>query len=281
MRPQNSPRAKAPRSRSFEVQEENTLMPFLLQALHDQSRTAVKSFLAHKLVQVNNRVTTQFDTPLKPGDTVTVGMNKNAAPFHHPMLNILYEDEHLLVVEKASGLLSMGTERDKTKTAYYILNNYVKNKDPRNHIFILHRLDKETSGVMMFAKNKKVAVIEGCPQPEQGQVKSYISENKALIVHATSSQDGKLAITNYTTLKSNRQFSLVELELETGRKNQIRVHMQEIGHPVTGDPKYGATKNPLHRLALHAFKLNFTHPVTGKEMKFETPVPTKFTTLFK
>ena len=204
MRPQNSSRAKAPRSRSFEVQEENTLMPFLLQALHDQSRTAVKSFLAHKLVQVNNRVTTQFDTPLKPGDTVTVGMNKNAAPFHHPMLNILYEDEHLLVVEKASGLLSMGTERDKTKTAYYILNNYVKNKDPRNHIFILHRLDKETSGVMMFAKNKKVqeilqknwnemirerkyvAVIEGCPQPEQGQVKSYISENKALIVHSTS-----------------------------------------------------------------------------------------------
>lgn len=159
MRPQNSPRAKAPRSRSFEVQEENTLMPFLLQALHDQSRTAVKSFLAHKLVQVNNRVTTQFDTPLKPGDTVTVGMNKNAAPFHHPMLNILYEDEHLLVVEKASGLLSMGTERDKTKTAYYILNNYVKNKDPRNHIFILHRLDKETSGVMMFAKNKKVQEI--------------------------------------------------------------------------------------------------------------------------
>ena len=120
MKPQNSSRAKAPRSRSFEVQEENTLMPFLLQVLHDQSRTAVKSFLAHKLVQVNNRITTQFDSPLKPGDTVSVGMNKSAAPFHHPMLNLLYEDEHLLVVEKASGLLSMGTERDKTKTAYYI-----------------------------------------------------------------------------------------------------------------------------------------------------------------
>lgn len=113
-------------------------MPFLLQVLHDQSRTAVKSFLAHKLVQVNNRVTTQFDTPLKPGDTVTVGMNKNF-DLHHPMLNLLYEDEHLLVVEKASGLLSMGTEQDKTKTAYYILNNYLRNKDPRNHIFILHQ----------------------------------------------------------------------------------------------------------------------------------------------
>ena len=133
----------------------------------------------------------------------------------------------------------------------------------------------------MIRERKYVAIVEGCPQPEKGQVKSYISENKALIVHPTFSQEGKLAITNYTTLKSNRQFSLVELELETGRKNQIRVHMQEIGHPVTGDPKYGATKNPLHRLALHAFKLNFIHPVTEEEMKFETPVPAKFTALFK
>ena len=299
MKPKYPSHRPTPRSRNFEIQEENTLMPFLLQALHDQSRTTVKSLLAHKLVQVNNRITTQFDTPLKPGDTVTVGMNKTAAPFHHPMLNILHEDEDLIVVEKASGLLSMGTERDKTNTAYHILNTYVKSKNPRGHVLILHRLDKETSGIMMFAKNLKtqetlqknwndmilernyVAVVEGCPQPEQGQVKSYISENSALIVHSASARDGKLAITNYTTLKSNRQFSLVELSLETGRKNQIRVHMQEIGHPVTGDKKYGATKNPLHRLALHAFKLHFIHPVTGKKMKFETHIPAKFTSLFK
>lgn len=299
MKPQYPSHRPKPRSRYFEIQEENILMPFLLQALHDQSRTTVKSLLAHKLVQVNNRITTQFDTPLKPGDTVTVGLNKTAAPFHHPMLNILHEDEDLIVVEKASGLLSMGTERDKTKTAYHILNTYVKSKNPRSHVLILHRLDKETSGIMMFAKNLKtqetlqknwndmilerkyVAVVEGCPQPEQGQVKSYISENSALIVHSASARDGKLAITNYTTLKSNRQFSLMELNLETGRKNQIRVHMQEIGHPVTGDKKYGATKNPLHRLALHAFKLHFIHPTTGKEMKFETPIPVRFTSLFK
>ena len=147
------PHTPAPRSRSFEVKEDCTLMPFLLQALHDQSRTTVKSLLAHRLVQVNNQPTTQFDTPLKPGDTVSVGMNKSAAPFHHSMLKIIHEDEHLIVVEKASGLLSMGTERDKTQTAYYILNEYLKKKDPRNHIYILHRLDKETSGVMMFAKS--------------------------------------------------------------------------------------------------------------------------------
>ena len=297
MKPQHTPHAKTPRIRTFNVQEENTLMPFLLQALHDQSRTSVKSFLAHKLVQVNDRITSQFDTPLKPGDTVTVGMNKSAAPFQHPMLHMLYEDDYLLIVEKASGLLSMGTEREKTKTASYILNSYVKSKDPRNHIFILHRLDKETSGIMMFAKSKRiqeimqknwndmilerkyVAVTEGCPQPERGQIKSYISENKALVVHSTSSLNGKLAITNYTTLKSNHQFSLVELELETGRKNQIRVHMQEKGTPVTGDPKYGARKDPLHRVALHAFKLAFTHPVSGKKMTFETPIPAKFTAL--
>lgn len=291
------PHTPAPRSRSFEVKEDSTLMPFLLQALHDQSRTTVKSLLAHRLVQVNNQPTTQFDTPLKPGDTVSVGMNKSAAPFHHSMLKIIHEDEHLIVVEKASGLLSMGTERDKTQTAYYILNEYLKKKDPRNHIYILHRLDKETSGIMMFAKNKKVqetlqknwnnmilerkyaAVIEGCPQQEEGQIKSYLSENKAFVVH--SARDGQLAITNYTVLKSNRQYSLVELDLETGRKNQIRVHMQELGTPVTGDSKYGAKKNPLHRLALHAFKLHFTHPITGKEMKFETPIPTRFMSLFK
>ena len=287
----------APRSRNFEIKEECTLMPFLLQALHDQNRTTVKSLLSHKLVQVNNRPTTQFDTPLRPGDTVTVGMNKSAAPFHHSMLNLVYEDADLIVVEKASGLLSMGTDRDKTKTAYHILNDYVKSKNPRNHVLILHRLDKETSGVMMFAKNLKtqeilqknwnemilerkyVAVLEGCPAKEQGQIKSYITESKALVVH--SSRDGKLAITNYTVLKSNRQYSLVELDLETGRKNQIRVHMQELGHPVAGDKKYGAVKDPLHRLALHAFKLHFTHPITGKEMKFETPIPTRFTSLFK
>ncbi|WP_065219658.1 MULTISPECIES: RluA family pseudouridine synthase [Butyricimonas] len=287
----------APRSRSFEIKEDCTLMPFLLQAMQDQSRNSVKSLLAHKLVQVNNRLTTQFDTPLKPGDTVTVGMNKSAAPFHHSMLNIVYEDNDLIVVEKASGLLSMGTERDKTKTAYHILNDYVKSKNPRNHVLILHRLDKETSGIMMFAKNLKtqeilqknwnemilerkyVAILEGCPQEERGQVKSYITENKAFVVH--SARDEKLAITNYTVQKPNRQYSLVELNLETGRKNQIRVHMQELGNPVAGDKKYGATKDPIRRLALHAFKLHFTHPITGKEMKFETPIPSKFTSLFK
>ena len=134
----------------------------------------------------------------------------------------------------------------------------------------------------MIRERKYVAVVEGCPQPEQGQVKSYISENKALIVHATSSQDGKLAITNYTTLKSNRQFALVELELETGRKNQIRVHMQDLGHPIAGDGRYGGENysNPIGRLALHAFKLCFYHPVTGDLMEFETPYPGEFKKLF-
>lgn len=291
--------SKAPQSRNFEIKGNNTLMPFLFQALSDQSKTTVKSLLSHKLVQVNGRISTHFDHPLKAGDTVTIGLNKSAAPFSHPMMTIVHEDEHLIVIDKTSGLLSMATARDKTKTAYHLLSEYVKSKNPHNRIFILHRLDKETSGIMMFAKSEKVqetlqknwnemilerkyvAVVEGQPQQERGQVKSYVSENSALIVHSSTAKEGKLAITNYTVLKSNKQFSLVELELETGRKNQIRVHMQEIGHPVTGDKKYGAKNNPFLRLMLHAFKLRFVHPVTQKEMNFETSIPSKFTLLFK
>lgn len=286
-------------NKKFDVKEKNTLLNFLFEAMSEQSKTTVKSLLSHKQICVNGRATTKFDTPLIPGDTVTIGMDKNVTGFSHPMLNILFEDESLIVIDKMSGLLSMATERDKEKTAYHILSEYVKRTDPRNHIFILHRLDRETSGVMMFAKNLKVqeslqrnweqailerkyvAVIEGQPEKPDGQIKSYIAENSAFVVHSASAKDGKLAITNYRILKSNKLYSLIELELETGRKNQIRVHMQELGHPITGDKKYGAKNNPLNRLALHAYKLRFVHPVTRKELNFEMPIPKRFTLLVK
>lgn len=282
------------KNKTYEVKENIPLLDFLFQTLKDQSKTTVKSLLAHKQIIVNNRATTQFDAALKPGDQVIVAFDRNSKPFSHTMLDIVYEDDSLIVINKMSGLLSMATERDKEKTAYHILSNYVKQRDPRNHIFIIHRLDKETSGLMMFAKNPKVqeilqknwneavierkyvAVIEGYPGKECDTIKSYIAENSAFIVHRADSMTGKLAITNYKTLRSNNRYSLVELDLETGRKNQIRVHMQEIGHPVAGDKKYGAKTNPINRLALHAFILHFLHPVTHQEMKFETPIPAKF-----
>lgn len=294
-----SPYSLPSRNRTFEVNGENTLLNFLFEQLKDQSKTTVKSLLAHRQIIRNGKAVTQFDAPLNTGDIVRVIFDKNQIPLEHPQLDLIYEDEFLIVIDKKAGLLSMGTEQVKEKTAYRILSDYVKRSNPRNCIFILHRLDRETSGLMMFAKTKSVqeqlqknwnetvterkylAVVEGKPEKEEGIIKSYIKENKAFLVHQTDSDNGKLAVTRYRIIKSNSYYTLMELELETGRKNQIRVHMQELGHPVTGDKKYGAQHNPIHRLALHAFKLCFIHPLTGKTMHFETSVPKRFALLVK
>lgn len=297
MKPSSTrPARKAPSSKNriVEITSAGTLLPFLYETLKSESKTTVKSLLAHKQIIVNDKPTTKFDTPLKPGDKVGIFFDQSHSVLSHSMLNILFEDESIIVIDKMSGLLSMATERDREKTAYHILSEHVKKKDPRNCIFILHRLDRETSGVMMFSKSQKVqemlqknwdqaiterkyiAVVEGQPQQPQGTLKSYLAENSTYLVHTTTANKGKLAITHYRVLKSNGRYSLVELDLETGRKNQIRVHMQEAGCPVTGDKKYGAKTNPIHRLALHAFKLRFIHPITHKEMDFETPFPKRF-----
>ena len=230
-------RRSSPKNQTLEVTEENTLLNFLLLSLNHLSRTTVKSLLAHRQISINGRMTTQFDKPLKKGDKVTVGFDKANLPFSHPKIEIVYEDDSLIVINKAAGLLSMATDKIREKTAYHILSEYVKRKNPYHRIFILHRLDRETSGLMMFAKNqnvqeklqrhwneaiterKYVAVVEGKPKQEEGTLKSYISENTALVVHKASAEEGKLAITHYRVLKSNQQFSLLELELETGRKN--------------------------------------------------------------
>lgn len=283
----------------FHITAENTLQKFLLESLTHESKTTIKSLLAHKQVALNGKPVSRFDTPLHPGDELEIFFDKRTVSFYHPLLKIIYEDAAILVVEKASGLLSMATERDKEKTAYHLLNDYVKISNPRNHVFILHRLDRDTSGILMFAKNqdvqaslqqnwnemilerKYVAVIEGQPAKESGTIRSYMAESSNYFVHKSNTAEGKLAITHYQVLKGGRPYSLIELDLETGRKNQIRVHMQENGHPVAGDKKYGARSNPLHRLALHAFKLRFIHPVTHKELCFETPVPSRFKALVK
>lgn len=289
----------APKTKILEVSEENTLLNFLFASLPQQSKTSVKSLLSHRQVAVNGRVTTQFDTLLQKGDKITIGFDKNHKPFYHSQLKIVYEDTSLLVVEKAAGLLSMATEHIREKTAYHILSNYVKQNDPHSRIFILHRLDRDTSGLMMFAKNQEVqeklqnnwenaiierkyiAVVEGNLPQNEGTIRSYIRENSAFFVHTSTKKEGKLSITRYKVIKRNLRYSLVQLELETGRKNQIRVHMQAQGCPITGDKKYGARYNPLNRLALHAFKLCFIHPLTGEKLNFETGIPSRFNFLVK
>lgn len=272
-----------------------TLLDFLYAAMSDRKRTAVHAFLKHSQVKVNNTVTTRYDYPLNPGDTVSVNTSRQWQTFSNPRLKIFYEDNDIIVVYKGYGLLSMGTDKKSDGTAYSILREYVKRVDSRNKLFIVHRLDQHTSGLMVFAKNEQakdelqhnwnnmvlerryLAVVEGRPEQKSGVIRSYLAENEQHIVYSTKDPDeGKLAVTNWRLLKSRGGYSLLEVSLDTGRKNQIRVHLKDMGHPIVGDKKYGAKTSPIHRLALHAATLRFVHPVTRKDMNFSTPAPAVF-----
>ena len=282
----------------FEIEAPAGLLEFLFAAMPDKSRTTVRSYLTHRQVFVNHIVTTRFDAPLRPGDRVEVSAEKGRAEFRHPMLRIVYEDGALIVIDKKYGLLSMATDKIVAKTAYHILSEHVKEEDPRNRIFILHRLDRETSGLMVFAKSEAVqramqadwhaavpqrkyyAVIEGRLAEPSGRIVSYLAENKVFKVYATTPDQGKEAVMSYREVRAKGEYSLLEIELETGRKNQIRAQLEAVGHPIAGDKKYGAHTNPLGRVALHAGTITFVHPVSGELLSFETPLPYKFNALF-
>lgn len=282
------------------VSEPAELMAFLIEKLPHKNRNNIKSLLKNRQVLIEGRVYTQFNHPLKPGQTVTVAGARAAEATQYRGLTILYEDPHLIIINKHAGLLSMATNKERDRTAYGMLSDYVKKENPKNKIYIVHRLDRETSGVMVFAKSEKVqrlmqeswnattkqrtyvALVEGVPNPPQGTITSYLKESKALIVYSSQNPEhGQFSLTNYKVLKANEHFALVHLELETGRKNQIRVHMQDLKHPVVGDEKYGATSDPIGRLGLHAEVLAFEHPITDESMRFEAPIPKIFLSVFK
>ena len=271
--------------------EGNTLLAYLAAAYPKASRNKVKSWLTHRQVMVNGIVTTQFDAPLKPGDRIGIA-EKGTEAFRHPMMRIVHEDDAIVVIDKRNGLLSVGTDKERTKTAFYILSEHVKRAAPRNRIFIIHRLDRETSGLMMFAKSEEVqsamqrdwnrmvrdrryvAVVEGrLPQPK-GVVDAPLTESPVHKVYVDPA--GERAVTGYEALAEGRDYSLVELTLETGKKNQIRAHLEHIKCPIAGDKKYGAQTSPAGRVCLHARVLNIIHPVTGEEMDFSTAVPQLF-----
>lgn len=283
---------------TYQVKEESKLMDFLIMSMPQRKRTTIKNLLSHNQVAVNGVPTTQFDTPLAPDDEVKVNLSREFRVFYNRRLKLVYEDDDIIVVNKGYGLLSMGTDKIKDGTAYSILRDYLKWKDPRNKIFIVHRLDRDTSGLMVFAKSveakerlqhnwnnmvlsrKYLAVVEGNPDPEEGEVRSYLAENSRFEVYSTNNpEEGQLAMTRYKTLRSRNGFSLMEVSLDTGRKNQIRVHMKDLGHPITGDRRYGAKSSPIHRMALHAQTLRFVHPITRKDMNFSTPIPASFAKL--
>lgn len=287
-------RAKS-RFETFQVKEPCELMEFLMKAKDGISRTTAKSFLSKRQVYVDNVITTQYNFPLKPGMKIQISKDKGKKEFRSSLLKIVYEDAYILVIDKREGVLTIGTDRQKERTAHSILNEYVQRSGRQFRVYVVHRLDKDTSGLLVFAKDEKtkftlqdhwenivkdrryVAVVSGNMEKDNGTITSWLMDNKMYVTYSSlSNNGGDKAITHYKTIKRANGYSLVELELETGRKNQIRVHMQDLKHPVLGDVKYGDGNNPIGRLALHAFKLSFYHPVTNELMVFETPYPGVF-----
>ena len=281
------------------VNEETELMTFLIDNLPKKNKNNIKSLLVHRQIWVNNKPITQYNYLLEPGKTVTINWNKVRVEENYKGVKILFEDKDIIVIQKQAGLLSIASDKEQEKTAYNILKEHVKNEHPTNKIFVVHRLDRETSGVMMFAKTpemqqtlqtswkkivqerKYVAVVEGSIKHEKDTIVSWLKENNAFVMYSSPVDNGgKKAVTNYNVLKKNKTHSLVELNIDTGRKNQIRIHMKDLGHSIIGDKKYGATTNPINRLGLHALVLAFKHPTTDELLRFETRVPVKFTNLF-
>jgi len=290
---------RKPAPASFEVMEDAELFTFLLSHFPNKNRDNIKTLLRDKQILVDGAVVTQYNHPLHAGQQVEVSPHKISGERDFHGISIIYEDRDIIVIDKHAGMLSMSDGKERHQTAYGMLSRHVKTEDAGNKIFIVHRLDRETSGVMMFAKSEKVqrllqeswrdtvtertylAITEGIVEKDEGVIRSYLKESKALIVY--SSQDplhGELAVTRYQVLKRKGDFTMLKINLETGQKNQIRVHMKDIGHPILGDKKYGSTIDPIGRVALHAWVLAFIHPVTGEKLRFETPMPRKFMRLF-
>jgi len=281
------------------VTHESELMAFLIEQLPHKNRNNIKSLLTNEQIEVDGKVQTRYNVRLKAGNILKIKWERSPVTKSFRGFSIVFEDEHLIVIDKHAGILSVASRSEREYTAYSFLSKHVKTQDPENKIFIVHRLDRDTSGLMVFAKSTKVqhlmqdnwrdvvterkyiAVAEGVIPVDEGEITSYLHENAAMVVYSDQNpENGKLAKTHFKVLKRTDNFTLLEIRLDTGRKNQIRVHLQEYGYPIVDDKKYGGTQNPINRLGLHAKALGFIHPITKRPMRFETPIPRKFTRLF-
>lgn len=283
----------------LEVKEERGLLEFLLENVKE-SRSKIKATLQGRGIKVNGKTVTQFDFPLKPGMKVAVSKTKkNQHGFKSRYVKIVYEDRWLVVVEKNVGILSMAAGHSSLNVKS-VLDDYFHRSRQRCRAHVVHRLDRDTSGLMVYAKDTEVeqemehnwhdivydrryvAVVSGEMEDDEGTIANWLKDNKAYVTYSSPYDNGgKYAVTHFHVLKRTTDHSLVEFRLETGRKNQIRVHCADMGHPVCGDTKYGNGNDPLHRLCLHAYRLCFFHPVTRMRMEFETMIPTEFRRLFK
>ena len=285
--------------KQFVVKEPCELLEFLLLTFKDQSRNSVKSLLGSHRVSIDGAPVTQFNFKLYPGDTVIIS-NSPIRRKTRSNLPIIYEDNDLIVINKPTKLLSVPSDNEKGSTAFRMVNDYLQQKDKHNRAFIVHRLDEDTSGVLMFAKNAKMAnaltdgdnwnnltkkrgyyaIVEGQLEKKEGAITSYLKKNAQNMMYSSKKKgDGQFAVTKYKVMSETKDYSLVDVNIETGRKNQIRVHFGDLGHYVIGDDKYGEPSNPLKRLCLHAYELDIINPLNGKLMKFKAPMPKEFSTL--
>ena len=281
----------------YVVKEDAPLLDYLLRTLSD-SRNKIKLTLKGHGIKVNGKVVTQFDYPLKAGMTISVSKSKRNDTFKSRYVKIVYEDRWLVVVEKNIGILSMAAGHSSLNVKS-VLDDYFQKSRQKCRAHVVHRLDRDTSGLMIYAKDMEteqilehhwhdivydrryVAVLSGEMQDNEGTIANWLKDNKAYVTYSSPVDNGgKYAGTHFYVLDRTAEHSLVEFKLETGRKNQIRVHAADMGHPVCGDVKYGNGDDPLHRLCLHAYVLCFTHPITGERMEFDTPVPAAFRHVF-
>lgn len=294
-----NPRFRTTNNKEFIVRESTELLAFLIKVMPDQSRTKIKEILGHS-VSVDGRRTSQFNFPLAPGMKVTIGRPNYRERFRNRCIDIVYEDQWLVVINKHEGVLS-NSKNPNDETAIKALNNYFRYTHQNCNAHIVHRLDRDTSGLMIVSKDKQVsrkfeedwkgyvydrayvAVAWGNVEPKQGVIKSWLTDGEYCVLSSPTDNGGKLAITHYNVVRTSRRYSMLELKLDTGRRNQIRVHLRELKHPVVHDPMYGYKDDvsPINRLALHAFRICFKHPITGKNLRFDTPYPSSFEKLLE
>jgi 23S rRNA pseudouridine1911/1915/1917 synthase len=271
-----------------------TLLDALEILVPGAARRTLRQMLSQRRIRLNGEVCVNARHPVGPGDTLEIGAADVAAKLPYG-LEVVFEDSDIIVAHKPVNLLTVATAGERERTAYACLRAWLKERNPCNKLFVVHRLDKFASGVLVFAKSERVqsllkgifkrhdiqrkylAVVEGLVDKNQGTIQSYLAENRLMRMYSTEDKArGKLAVTHFRVLRRTRGFSSLEVTLETGRKNQIRVHLSEMGHPIVGDRAYGCVKDPLKRLGLHAFHLSFRHPVNGKPMLFQTEPPPEF-----
>ncbi|MBP5688082.1 MAG: RluA family pseudouridine synthase [Muribaculaceae bacterium] len=283
----------------FTIKEDGTLLAAAAALLPDHKPTKLKSMLRHNQLAINGVPSTQFDQPVSAGDQLWVNFDRSFQVFSHPRIKLVFEDNDIIVVDKGYGVLSTAAGKPSDDTVFNIVKKYARGFSDKANVYVVHRLDRDTSGLMLLTRTKQardklisnwnnmvierkyIAIVEGKVEQKEGTVKSFLAENPDTFeMYSTEDKKlGRLAVTRYRVVKQGRRYAMVELEIKTGRKNQIRVHMHDLGNPVSGDRKYGGHPSPINRIALHATTLSIVHPITGKAVTFTSPAPENFNTM--